>query len=179
MEEISSEYLGRSICWVMEEFGYTFVKSPSNGYRFGFSSIVIYFCLLLQRTLVGLVRDLRGIAFAFNAKTSFMMLFEWMYPNTDQELATASGGVIREGSAGGLVRQQRRQRVATKGLPCVVWGAIPQWCDGITLPAWVRGMGQWMRSFPTFSSGSQIQMPAELLHVKFATVRKEKRDLSI
>lgn len=33
-----------------------------------------------QRTLVGLVRDLRGIAFAFNAKTSFMMLFDWMYP---------------------------------------------------------------------------------------------------
>lgn len=35
----------------------------------------------LQRTLVGLVRDLRGIAFAFNAKTSFMMLFDWMYPD--------------------------------------------------------------------------------------------------
>ncbi|RXN19926.1 Exportin-7 [Labeo rohita] len=31
-----------------------------------------------KRTLVGLVRDLRGIAFAFNAKTSFMMLFDWM-----------------------------------------------------------------------------------------------------
>lgn len=37
---------------------------------------------LPQRTLVGLVRDLRGIAFAFNAKTSFMMLFEWMYPSS-------------------------------------------------------------------------------------------------
>uniref|UniRef100_A0AAR2KVF4 Importin N-terminal domain-containing protein n=1 Tax=Pygocentrus nattereri TaxID=42514 RepID=A0AAR2KVF4_PYGNA len=34
-----------------------------------------------QRTLVGLVRDLRGIAFAFNAKTSFMMLFDWIYPS--------------------------------------------------------------------------------------------------
>uniref|UniRef100_A0A8B9CBY4 Exportin 7 n=1 Tax=Anser brachyrhynchus TaxID=132585 RepID=A0A8B9CBY4_9AVES len=34
-----------------------------------------------ERTLVGLVRDLRGIAFAFNAKTSFMMLFEWIYPS--------------------------------------------------------------------------------------------------
>uniref|UniRef100_A0A8C9RVU6 Exportin 7 n=1 Tax=Scleropages formosus TaxID=113540 RepID=A0A8C9RVU6_SCLFO len=33
-----------------------------------------------KRTLVGLVRDLRGIAFAFNAKTSFMMLFDWIYP---------------------------------------------------------------------------------------------------
>lgn len=31
---------------------------------------------------MGLVRDLRGIAFAFNAKTSFMMLFDWMYPHT-------------------------------------------------------------------------------------------------
>lgn len=30
---------------------------------------------------MGLVRDLRGIAFAFNAKTSFMMLFDWMYPD--------------------------------------------------------------------------------------------------
>ncbi|KAG8141134.1 hypothetical protein E2320_006805 [Naja naja] len=30
-----------------------------------------------KRTLVGLVRDLRGIAFAFNAKTSFMMLFDY------------------------------------------------------------------------------------------------------
>lgn len=75
---------------MVEEFDYTFVKSPSSSYRFGFSSILTYFCLLLQRTLVGLVRDLRGIAFAFNAKTSFMMLFEWMYPNTDQERATAS-----------------------------------------------------------------------------------------
>uniref|UniRef100_A0A8C1GBP0 Exportin 7 n=1 Tax=Cyprinus carpio TaxID=7962 RepID=A0A8C1GBP0_CYPCA len=34
-----------------------------------------------ERTLVGLVRDLRGIAFAFNAKTSFMMLFDWIYPS--------------------------------------------------------------------------------------------------
>ncbi|MGH0123039.1 UNVERIFIED_CONTAM: hypothetical protein FKN15_067124 [Acipenser sinensis] len=33
-----------------------------------------------KSTLVGLVRDLRGIAFAFNAKTSFMMLFDWIYP---------------------------------------------------------------------------------------------------
>ncbi|KAF3848418.1 hypothetical protein F7725_014915 [Dissostichus mawsoni] len=37
-----------------------------------------------KRTLVGLVRDLRGIAFAFNAKTSFMMLFDWMYPHSIQ-----------------------------------------------------------------------------------------------
>lgn len=58
------------------------MKFPSGGDRFGVSSVLTYFCLLPQRTLVGLVRDLRGIAFAFNAKTSFMMLFEWMYPNS-------------------------------------------------------------------------------------------------
>lgn len=33
-----------------------------------------------QRTLVGLCRDIRGLAFAFNSKNSYMMLFEWMYP---------------------------------------------------------------------------------------------------
>uniref|UniRef100_UPI00358FBF5D exportin-7 isoform X2 n=1 Tax=Myxine glutinosa TaxID=7769 RepID=UPI00358FBF5D len=33
-----------------------------------------------KRTLVGLSRDLRGIAFAFNTKTSYMMLFDWLYP---------------------------------------------------------------------------------------------------
>lgn len=43
----------------------------------------------MQRTLVGLVRDLRGIAFAFNAKTSFMMLFEWMYPSVVLKLESS------------------------------------------------------------------------------------------
>ena len=43
-----------------------------------------------KRTLVGLVRDLRGIAFAFNAKTSFMMLFDWMYPSLPPDLYTPS-----------------------------------------------------------------------------------------
>ncbi|XP_076102861.1 exportin-7-like [Mytilus galloprovincialis] len=33
-----------------------------------------------KRSLVGLARDLRGLAFAFNTKTSFMMLFDWIYP---------------------------------------------------------------------------------------------------
>ena len=36
---------------------------------------------IFQRTLVGLARDLRGVAFAFNTKTSYMMLFDWLYPN--------------------------------------------------------------------------------------------------
>ncbi|KAJ8316811.1 hypothetical protein KUTeg_004715 [Tegillarca granosa] len=34
-----------------------------------------------KRSLVGLARDLRGIAFAFNTKTSYMMLFDWIYPS--------------------------------------------------------------------------------------------------
>lgn len=37
---------------------------------------------------MGLVRDLRGIAFAFNAKTSFMMLFDWMYPSSQSGLTS-------------------------------------------------------------------------------------------
>ena len=30
--------------------------------------------------MIGLSRDLRGIAFAFNTKVSYMMLFDWIYP---------------------------------------------------------------------------------------------------
>ncbi|CAH1784527.1 unnamed protein product, partial [Owenia fusiformis] len=33
-----------------------------------------------KRSLIGLARDLRGVAFAFNTKTSYMMLFDWVYP---------------------------------------------------------------------------------------------------
>ncbi|XP_025093793.1 exportin-7-like isoform X2 [Pomacea canaliculata] len=33
-----------------------------------------------KRSLIGLARDLRGITFAFNTKTSYMMLFDWIYP---------------------------------------------------------------------------------------------------
>ncbi|XP_026314400.1 exportin-7-B [Hyposmocoma kahamanoa] len=33
-----------------------------------------------KKTLIGLARDLRGLAFAFNAKTTYMMLFDWIYP---------------------------------------------------------------------------------------------------
>ncbi|XP_023340889.1 exportin-7 [Eurytemora carolleeae] len=34
----------------------------------------------VRKTVIGLSRDLRGIAFAFNTKTSYMMLFDWIYP---------------------------------------------------------------------------------------------------
>lgn len=33
-----------------------------------------------KKALIGLARDLRGLAFSFNTKTSYMMLFDWMYP---------------------------------------------------------------------------------------------------
>ena len=35
-----------------------------------------------KKALIGLARDLRGLAYAFNTKTSYMMLFDWMYPFT-------------------------------------------------------------------------------------------------
>ncbi|XP_072680284.1 ran-binding protein 17 isoform X1 [Canis lupus baileyi] len=34
----------------------------------------------VKRMLIGLARDLRGIAFALNTKTSYTMLFDWIYP---------------------------------------------------------------------------------------------------
>ncbi|XP_026744136.1 exportin-7-B isoform X2 [Trichoplusia ni] len=33
-----------------------------------------------KKTMIGLARDLRGLAFAFNTKTTYMMLFDWIYP---------------------------------------------------------------------------------------------------
>merc|ERR1712080_304097 len=39
-----------------------------------------YNCEEVRKTVIGLARDLRGIAFAFNTKTSYMMLFDWIYP---------------------------------------------------------------------------------------------------
>lgn len=35
-----------------------------------------------KKALIGLARDLRGLAYAFNTKTSYMMLFDWMYVYT-------------------------------------------------------------------------------------------------
>lgn len=34
-----------------------------------------------KKALIGIARDLRGLAFAFNTKTSYMMLFDWIYPS--------------------------------------------------------------------------------------------------
>ena len=40
----------------------------------------IYCAEEVRKTVIGLSRDLRGIAFAFNTKVSYMMLFDWIYP---------------------------------------------------------------------------------------------------
>ncbi len=42
--------------------------------------VYVHVHCLLQRTLVALCRDLAGIARSFTSKTSYMMLFDWMYP---------------------------------------------------------------------------------------------------
>ncbi|XP_077169023.1 ran-binding protein 17 [Paroedura picta] len=42
-----------------------------------------------KRMLIGLARDLRGIAFALNTKTSYTMLFDWIYPSYLTILQTA------------------------------------------------------------------------------------------
>ncbi|XP_043247969.1 exportin-7 isoform X2 [Colletes gigas] len=34
-----------------------------------------------KKAVIGLARDLRGLAFAFNTVTSYMMFFDWIYPN--------------------------------------------------------------------------------------------------
>lgn len=34
-----------------------------------------------KNALIGLARDIRGLAFAFNTKASYMMFFDWVYPN--------------------------------------------------------------------------------------------------
>ncbi|CAF0733817.1 unnamed protein product, partial [Brachionus calyciflorus] len=35
----------------------------------------------IKLPLVGLARDLRGLAFAFNSRAAYMQLFDWLYPN--------------------------------------------------------------------------------------------------
>ncbi|XP_076033625.1 ran-binding protein 16 isoform X1 [Oratosquilla oratoria] len=39
-----------------------------------------------KKGLIGLARDLRGLAYAFNTKTSYMMLFDWIYPSYTEVL---------------------------------------------------------------------------------------------
>lgn len=35
----------------------------------------------VKHALIGLARDIRGLAYSFNQKAPYMMFFEWIYPN--------------------------------------------------------------------------------------------------
>ena len=35
----------------------------------------------LRRSLVGLCRDVRGVALAFHSRNTYMLLFDWLYPS--------------------------------------------------------------------------------------------------
>ncbi|XP_069855304.1 ran-binding protein 17 isoform X1 [Dipodomys merriami] len=66
LPQSSNEKIELAILWFLDQFRKTYVGDQ------------------LQRTskrmLIGLARDLRGIAFALNTKTSYTMLFDWIYP---------------------------------------------------------------------------------------------------
>ncbi|VVC45633.1 Hypothetical protein CINCED_3A018331 [Cinara cedri] len=47
----------------------------------GVNDSSVYSNIEAKKALIGLIRDLRGLAFSFNTKTSFMLLFEWLYPS--------------------------------------------------------------------------------------------------
>uniref|UniRef100_A0A8B9IZP0 Exportin-7/Ran-binding protein 17 TPR repeats domain-containing protein n=1 Tax=Amazona collaria TaxID=241587 RepID=A0A8B9IZP0_9PSIT len=51
-----------------------------------------------KRMLIGLARDLRGIAFALNTKTSYTMLFDWIYPTYISVLQRLMAELIRNRS---------------------------------------------------------------------------------
>jgi exportin-7 len=35
----------------------------------------------VKHALIGLARDIRGLAYSFNQKAPYMMFFDWIYPN--------------------------------------------------------------------------------------------------
>lgn len=47
-----------------------------------------------KKGLIGLARDLRGLAYAFNTKTSYMMLFDWMYPFLESYVTVVTQGKV-------------------------------------------------------------------------------------
>ncbi|OXB64984.1 hypothetical protein ASZ78_007387 [Callipepla squamata] len=52
-----------------------------------------------KRMLIGLARDLRGIAFALNTKTSYTMLFDWMSQRLNFDVSSPNGILLfREAS---------------------------------------------------------------------------------
>ncbi|MEQ2205778.1 hypothetical protein XENOCAPTIV_013642 [Xenoophorus captivus] len=70
-----------------------------------------------KRTLVGLVRDLRGIAFAFNAKTSFMMLFDWMSQRLQFDVSSPNGI---------LLFRETSKMITTYGNRILTLGEVPK-----------------------------------------------------
>nr|XP_029506295.1 exportin-7 isoform X9 [Oncorhynchus nerka] len=70
-----------------------------------------------KRTLVGLVRDLRGIAFAFNAKTSFMMLFDWMSQRLQFDVSSPNGI---------LLFRETSKMITTYGNRILTIGEVPK-----------------------------------------------------
>ncbi|PFX28448.1 Exportin-7 [Stylophora pistillata] len=56
-----------------------------------------------KRTLVGLCRDIRGLAFAFNSKSSYMMLFDWMYPLCRLKGISICFSILKAALCGGYV----------------------------------------------------------------------------
>lgn len=40
--------------------------------------VTTFHCDEIKKALIGVSRDLRGIAYAFNAKPPYMMFFDWM-----------------------------------------------------------------------------------------------------
>ena len=58
----------------------THCKCPVSLCELLIDYLFLFLLYTLQRTLIGFCRDLRGVALAFNNRTSYMMLFNWMYP---------------------------------------------------------------------------------------------------
>lgn len=61
-------------------FCFVLVSFESIGTMLASAETPVFAADEAKKALIGLARDLRGLAFAFNTKTSYMMLFDWMYP---------------------------------------------------------------------------------------------------
>ena len=62
-----------SICTQLDRLVHVLITDFSNNYNNNVEEA--------KKSLIGIARDLRGIAFAFNTKLCYMMLFECLYPN--------------------------------------------------------------------------------------------------
>lgn len=53
----------------------------SLGQLMGAANTPVFDAEEAKKALIGIARDLKGLAYAFNTKSSYMMLFDWIYPN--------------------------------------------------------------------------------------------------